>query len=254
MADQLVAPERRSPDGLRLLVVGASSGIGLAVVERGVRAGCRVFGAARTSTPELLDAASYHRCDITDPGACKDLLQRAVTHLGGLDVVIFAAGLSPVAPLATTDDDVWRDILNTNVVGAAMVIRHALEPLTEANGQAIFVSSTMVGRPWPGMVPYSVSRAALEELLRGARVEYPALRISTVTVGPTRTGFERRWNAETASSAIDRWRAEGYLSPSGRSLEPDEVACGLLDLALSPVRIDHIDLLPEVRARQWSDN
>jgi hypothetical protein len=80
-----------------------------------------------------------------------------------------------------------------------------------------------------------------------------------VTHGTSRTGFHTNWEPGVARSAIARWRDEGYLNsdtddPAARSLEPYEVAVALLDLVASPVRIDHVDLLPRVRASQWVDS
>ena len=238
--------------GRRLLVVGASSGIGRTLTERAHALGGRVVAAARSVSPFSAEEIAYRRCDIRCADECERLIEEAVTELGGLDSIVFAAGASPIAPLVTADAATWRNVLDTNVLGAAMIIRYALAALTESGGQGIFLTSTMVGRPCPGMVPYSASRAALEELLRGVRVEHPELRMSTVTVGPTRSGFERNWDVD-AQATIEAWRAEGYLAASGRSLAPLEVADGLIDVMTSPLRIDHIDLLPPVRARQWTD-
>lgn len=243
--------------GCRLLVVGASRGIGRALCRRAADAGARVVGSSRSVPSEpaagSADTIAHIRCDVRNPDACEELVSRTLDLLGGLDALVYVAGVSPLAPVDSADAAVWREVLDTNVVGAALVLRAALDRLSAAAGHALFISSTMVGRPWPGLTPYAASRAALEELLRGVRREHPALRVTTAVIGPTKTGFESSWDPALASDLRARWHAEGCLSPSVTSLHPDEVAGGLLSVLSSRVRIDHLDLLPDVRAPGWVD-
>lgn len=253
------APSCSPLAGRRALVVGASRGIGRAVAEHAWRAGCQVAIAARAGAALDEVAAGLGGdvvaipTDVRDPDDCEAVIDRAVRALGGLDVLVHAAGVSPLAPVADADADTWRAVLETNVMGPALVLRHALGPLTAAGGHALFLSSTMVGRPWPALGPYAASRAALEELLRAVRREHPAVRVTTVVVGPTRTGFEQHWDPALATSMLARWRAEGYLVDGAESLRTDDVAAGVLAIVASPVRTDQVDLLPDVRAPGWVD-
>lgn len=237
----------------RLLVVGASRGIGRALVDQAVAAGARVAAVARRPITGLPEGAVAISADVRDPDDCAALARRAVEAIGGLDSLVYAAGVSPLAEIADADVEVWRAVLETNVVGAALVVRGALPHLLEPGGHAAFLTSTMVGRPWPALAPYAASRAAMVEMVRGLRREHPALRTTTVVVGPTKTGFAEQWDPAVVPEMMQRWRDEGYLVPGGESLRAEEVAGGLVSLFASPVRIDHLDLVPAVRAPGWVD-
>ena len=74
------------------------------------------------------------------------------------------------------------------------------------------LSSESVGSPYPGLVPYAVSKAALEELIRGWRIEHPELRFSRVTVGSTLgTDFTRDFDPELTGTLYAQWVARGVI-------------------------------------------
>jgi len=93
----------------RVVVVGASSGIGEAVAVQAATAGARVVVAARRL--DRLEAvvercgggAAAVACDVRDPASCDDLIARSVEHLGGLDAVIYSTAIDPLARLVDTD-------------------------------------------------------------------------------------------------------------------------------------------------------
>src|SRR5487761_746409 len=84
----------------KLLVVGASSGIGRSVSLGAVRAGAAVVVAEASTGAGLANALV---CDVSDPSQASELADRAAQLLGGLDVVVYAAGSSRLAPLSQTD-------------------------------------------------------------------------------------------------------------------------------------------------------
>lgn len=237
--------------GRRILVVGGSRGIGLALAVTAATAGAAVATAART--PDADAPGHRFRCDVRDPADVERAAGAAVEALGGLDAVVHLAGTTPLSPVLDTTADTWHDVLATNVVGAALTLAAVAPALQESAGRAVFVTSTMVGRPWPGLAPYSASRAALEEVLRGVRQEHPDLQVSTVVVGPASTGSGQGWDPAATEAAMAQWRAAGFLAPDRPSLTPEAVAAGLLHLLASPVRVDHLDLLPDHRAPGWVD-
>lgn len=236
-------------DGRRLLVVGASSGIGRAVGVAAAAEGARVGLAARRrdrledAVAECGGAVSLP-CDVRDAAACHDVVERAREALGGLDSLVYAAGTSPLRPLVDSDADVWRLVLETNLVGAALVTRAALPHLERAGGRAAYLSTIAVGRPWPGLVAYTASKAALEETVRGWRLEHPAITFTTVAVGPTVTGMADDWDPAAATGAFARWQSEGYLT-SPHTMAPDEVAAAAIDVLTAPVRLEHVRLMPD---------
>jgi NAD(P)-dependent dehydrogenase (short-subunit alcohol dehydrogenase family) len=166
-------------------------------------------------------------CDVTDQEQCRHLVGDAVDALGGLDSVIYAAGTSPLARLESTSGRAWHQVLATNVIGAGLVTAAAMEHLRRSQRPvAVLLSSHSVGRPWPGLVPYAASKAALDELALGLRAEEPWLRVVRVVVGPTLTPFADGWDPAVAEPLFEQWAADGYLHHEVQ--EPTEVAARVL--------------------------
>lgn len=240
----------RPLSGRRLLVVGASSGIGRAVAEGAGQAGARVALAARRPGPlreaatRSGSAARAFTADVTDAGSVGGLVRTAAEWLGGLDCVVYAAGRSTLGAVAQTGPQDWATLLATNVTGAALVLAACLPHLQEADRPcAVVLSSHAVERPWPGLVPYAASKAALDALARGLRAEEPWLRVVRVAVGNTATGFADSWDPALAHRSMTRWLEEGYLRH--RVLEPGEVAAAVL-AAVAGDGPDDVEVLGEV--------
>ncbi|MHB1709985.1 MAG: SDR family oxidoreductase [Acidimicrobiales bacterium] len=235
--------------GFRILVVGGSSGIGRGVGLRAAAAGADVAFAARRI--ERLDAAVATAggkslaiaCDVRDHRQCAQVVARAVDHFGGLDAVVYAAGASPLTRTHDATGDLWQTLLETNVVGAALVSGAALPHLKASSGRLLFLGSSSVGRPYPGLVPYTTTKAALHELARGLRAEYPWLRVTTFMVGPTLSEFADSWDPELAGEMFSRWSAEGY--PAGAAMEIEDMADQVLGVLASGARIDEILVMPD---------
>jgi NADP-dependent 3-hydroxy acid dehydrogenase YdfG len=204
-------------DGKRLLVVGASSGIGQAVGEVAAAAGAEVVLAARR-----LDAlqATVARCgrghavriDVREPATIEAGVAEAVDRLGGLDHVVYSAGMSPLAPITRADAEAWREVMETNVIGAALTIR-ATVPHLAGHGIAAFCSSIDVQRTRSGLALYGASKCALNNLIDTARVEHPDIRFLTMLIGPTQpTEFGNRFDPDLAASLFGEWIAQGFMT------------------------------------------
>ncbi len=218
--------------GRRILVVGASSGIGEAFARAAARRGARLLLAARRR--ERLEAlaeelgARARPADVRREEDCRALAVAARAELGGLDALLYATGITPLAPLDRTGAARWREVLETNLLGACLVARAALEVL-EPGGLAAFLSSDSVGRPRHGLVPYSASKAALDEAILGFRREHPGHRFTRITVGPTiGTEIANAYDAELAAELFSAWLAEGFMTE--RMMEVAEVGELLADV------------------------
>ncbi len=209
------------------------------------RDGIDVVAAARRA--ERLDALPVPTvvCDARNADDCERVVASAISELGGLDAVVYAAGVSPLVAVADADADIWHEILETNVVGAALVVRAALPHLTATSGHAVFLSSDSVPRPYPGLVAYAASKAALNTLVAGWRVECPDVAFTRVAVGPTITGFADGWSPDRAAAYFARWEAEAYLSAGQPIMRADEVAAEVLHIVRSPALLEEV----VVRAR-----
>jgi NAD(P)-dependent dehydrogenase (short-subunit alcohol dehydrogenase family) len=126
--------------------------------------------------------------------------------MGGLDVVVYAAGNAPLGRISELGDSDWASLLATNVIGAALVVRHALSALRSSENPTVaLLSSHTVGNPWPSMAAYSSSKAALEEMARGLRAEEPELRVLSIRVGNTLTSFADGWDPARFETALSGW-------------------------------------------------
>ena len=230
-------------DGRRVLVVGASSGIGRGIATALSKAGARVAAAGRRAhvleelCRELGPSHVPVSCDVRSPEACTRAVEQTITGLGGLDGVVYAAGVSRLAPLAHVDSEMWHEVLETNVIGASLICRAALPHLRASQGRAVFPGSSSVGRPFPGLSAYAASKAALDELVRGWRSENPDISFTTVVVGPTGgTGFTALWDADLAAQLFPFWERHGYLSGSA-SMEPDHIGQAVCSVLAAPASV-----------------
>lgn len=242
MASQLAAR--------RVLVVGASSGIGRATALAGVAAGAAVAVAARRAA--LLDelvteaaaaggAAVALACDVREPEQVAAMVASAVEALGGLDGVVYAAGINRLALLCDTDAAIWRDLFDTNVIGAALVARAALPELRARRGRIALLSSDSVAHPFPALGAYAASKAALEVTAASLRQEEPDIDVGCIVVGPTLTGMASDWDPDLSRRMFDRWVQEGRFD-GVTPMEPDVVANRIVDWLAADDPPDDVDL------------
>lgn len=220
--------------GARVLVTGASAGIGRAVAIRAVRQGARVMLAARRRK-ELQEAcaeAGGGECvaaDLAGPAGCERVTEAVRNSFGGLDLVVSCVGVAPLRMMADTSDEHWEQVFTTNVVSTHRLLRCCV-PLLGHTGTFIALSSDSVQRARSGLGAYATSKAALERMIGGWRIEHPWLRFTTVTVGDTfPTDFGNEFDGEILTRVLDEWGARG-LAP-GRFMTPGDVAAALLAVA-----------------------
>jgi NAD(P)-dependent dehydrogenase (short-subunit alcohol dehydrogenase family) len=149
--------------------------------------------------------------ELRDPDQCHALVERAVARVEQLDVMVFAASASALAMTADAGAEVWRAVLDTNVIAPALVTRSLLPHLTPGAFLG-YLSSEIVGQPYHGLAHYSSSKAALEELVRALRVEHPAYRFCCIRVGATSdTDFARDFSPELAAQLHPLWISRAKL-------------------------------------------
>ena len=231
--------------GQRLLIVGASAGIGRAVAEQALAAGAEAVLVGRRA--DRLDdvvaaAGSGHPvvADLSEPEDCARIAAEAATALGTIDAVIVCSGVGGLARLEDTSQDAWRSVFDVNVIGPSLVVAAAL-PHLAPNAFVGFLSSESVGRPRTGLVSYSASKAALEECVRGWREEHPELRFCTVCVGATEgTEFARDFDLALASELFPAWISHGHMAST--LMQPADVASAIVDVVANALAHPGIDL------------
>jgi len=153
-------------------------------------------------------------CDVGLADVCAQAVETAAVALGGLDAVVYATGTTGLTPLDTTGPEEWNLIFTTNVVGAAMVTRAALPHLRAegSDGRAVFLSSDSAVKPYPGLVAYGASKAALGAFCLGLASEFGDLRVTEVMVGPTvDTEVGDHFDPDAFAAWFTRWCDEGFV-------------------------------------------
>ncbi|CAM3895223.1 SDR family oxidoreductase [Mycobacterium frederiksbergense] len=240
--------------GLRVLIVGASSGIGHAVAIRAAERGAKVAVAARRT--DLLEALAEQtggtafELDVEDPAAITRVVAAAAETLGGFDAVVFTSTVAPMAHIEDTDIATWIHAFNVNTLGANSVLRAVRPHLSDA-GVVLITSSHDVGRPRAGVAAYNASKAALNEILHSWRSEHPELAIVRVGIGPTEdTEILRGADRELLSLLFKSWTKHGQLPEQMSAL--NDVANTLVSLVgtayLNPSVVPEVvQLAPRVR-------
>ncbi|MCA9512403.1 MAG: SDR family oxidoreductase [Myxococcota bacterium] len=234
----------------RVLVVGASAGIGRASALAAASEGARVAFAGRRrdrlddGVAQAGPGAVGLVCDVCDEASCIDVVARAADALGGLDALVYAPGMGIFKPLADTTAEDWRRALDTNLVGAAVVARAAMPHLERARGRAVFLSSISIddAPPRPHYTPYIVAKLGLEGLVRGLQGEHRDVAFTSIAIGDTLSEFGRGLDPATIGPLVQRWVAEGYMY--GRVMEPEAVAEQVVNVLASRETVRRLAITP----------
>jgi NAD(P)-dependent dehydrogenase (short-subunit alcohol dehydrogenase family) len=241
--------------GRRILVVGASSGVGRAVAEVAARAGAKVALLARRR--ERLDAAAAAlrnegrdavalACDVTDEANCRSAVAAATERLGGLDGLVYASGLSPLCLLAEAGQADWRSVLDVNLIGASLVTTAALDALRASRGRAVYVGSYSERQTLPGIGLYSVSKQALSALIEAWRMEHPEVDFTKVVLGNTTgTEFAQGWGRERTLAITKLWIDRG-LFPAPKMMPLANAAEAICAVLAVRGHVDEIGVMPRL--------
>ncbi len=179
---------------MRALVTGGTGRIGSAVAER-----------LRSERWSVL-AAGRADGDLAEAGAAQSLVARAVEELGGLDLLVNAAGQGfapkPVGDVTEAD---WDAALGATAKGSFFVTQAAASHLRESRGLVVMIEDAAAYQPWPSFAPHSAAKAAQAMLTRVfARALAPEVRVCGIAPGPVavEAGQEERRAAETLLGRI----------------------------------------------------
>jgi NAD(P)-dependent dehydrogenase (short-subunit alcohol dehydrogenase family) len=242
--------------GRRVLVVGASAGIGRVIGQRLCAAGAHVAFAARRgeickqAAAESDGVAVGLACDVTDEAQCAQLIEDTVAGLGGLDDVVYSTGAISIVALADADADWWRRTFETNVMGASLITRAALPHLTQSTGSVVYLSSvSSIGAVWPGIGVYTATKAALNRMVETWRSEHPEVGFTRIFVGPTDdagTGTEFDMGAV---EHMARWPGLGVQS--GAMCTPASISEAVELVLGSSSRVWDVTVVPKDPPLPW---
>ena len=234
---------RRNLTGLRVLITGASQGIGRALCIVAAKKGCKVLAAAR-SQPLLDELAAEIRAaggtvatvvaDVTKPEDRTSMVTAAQEHFGGLDVLVNNAGIGATGHFMDSDPEILRSIFETNFFGLTETTRVFLPLLKQGITPAIVNISSVVGkRALPARSLYSSSKFAVAGFSESIRAELAKDGIDVLVVSPglTQTNFSKNMLEQKARMPMDHMR--GMTSEQVAEATLKAIAKGTLDTTLT---------------------
>ncbi|MFL6214068.1 MAG: glucose 1-dehydrogenase [Blastocatellia bacterium] len=220
--------------GQRVIVTGASSGIGRATATRYLNAGASValIGRREDALREAAgDVAINDRkaiaiaADLADERQSEAAFAQAVEQLGGLDVLVNAAGILKSGNIEATTLQLWDEMMNINLRSVFQLMQLAVPHLEASRGNIINVSSVTGLRSFPGVLAYCVSKAGVDQLTRCAALELApkGVRVNAVNPGVVVTGLHRSggMNTEAYAAFLEHSKT---THPLGRVGDANEVA------------------------------
>lgn len=224
--------------GLRAVVTGGGSGIGLATVRLLAAHGAAV--AALDLEPGSACEPVGHvraplgiRADVTDDNAVHAAIEEVVGRFGGLDILINNAGVAAQGTVETNPYDEWHRVFDVNVIGIVRVTRAALPHLRRSDCAAIVnTCSVLATVGLPERVLYGATKGAVYALTLAMAADHLAegIRVNCVSPGTVDTPWVGRLleNAEDPAAASAALRAR---QPLGRLVSAEEVAAAIVYLA-----------------------
>jgi NAD(P)-dependent dehydrogenase (short-subunit alcohol dehydrogenase family) len=188
--------------GASALVTGAGRGIGRAIAIGLGGGGASVTLVSRTrgdleETARAVQAAGgraiVHAGDVRRRADCDAAVETAVSRHGGLQILVNNAGIGSHVPVAETGDDLWNDVMETNVGAAFRLTRAALPHLTQRGGHVFMISSLAGQNAIAGMAAYCASKAALDHFAACLMLEvrHQGVKVTTIAPGSVDTSFGR---------------------------------------------------------------
>jgi NADP-dependent 3-hydroxy acid dehydrogenase YdfG len=214
------------------LITGASSGIGAATARHAAQAGFRLVLAARSvdRLQALADElggeerALAVRCDVAEFDQQEALVRTALERFGRLDVAFANAGFGAARGFLEDTPEHWREMVLTNVLGAAYTVRATLPALKECNGHILLTGSVAGRRAVPGSL-YSSTKWAITGMGESLRqdVDGTGVRVTVIEPGMVDTPF--------------------FDNPGEGRLEADDIARAVLFAVEQPPHVDVNEIL-----------
>ncbi|MFI7300728.1 SDR family NAD(P)-dependent oxidoreductase [Streptomyces sp. NPDC050121] len=218
--------------GLKAVVTGGASGIGLAtsrmLAEHG--ATVAVLDLDPSGAPEPLLAI---KADLGDDASVSSAVAEAAERLGGLDILVNNAGIGAIGTVEDNPDEEWHRVLDVNVIGTVRITRAAL-PYLRRSSHAAVVNLCSIGATagLPQRALYCASKGAVLSLTLAMAADHvrEGIRVNCVNPGTADTPWVGRLLDAADDPAAER-AALNARQPMGRLVTPDEVAAAIVYLA-----------------------
>ena len=215
----------------KIVISGASKGIGRATAEKFVARGERVFNLSRS--PSRVTGVIDIAIDLSLDVASTDIVEKLVPQLEGrVDVLIHNAAKLVNDTLQSTESAALADILNINVI-APQRLNQTLMPLMSAGGAILSIGSTLSEKAVANSFSYVTSKHAMVGMMRASCQDLTSTGIHTACICPGFTDTEMlRAHVGGSEEVLE---AIGGLSTFGRLIDPSEIAETILFCAENPV-------------------
>lgn len=250
-----------SPRGPRIAAVtGASAGIGRAIaVGLGALGWTVAVGARRVDrleeTADAVRAAGgtpiVHALDVTDADSVEGFFGAVEAQAGPVDVLVNNAGLGYLGAIAETTAERMKAAVDTNLLGVLLCTRRATAAMLAAggDGDVVFISSDSIQKPYPHMLVYGATKAAVEYLATGLDVELggTGIRISTIRLGPTVSEFNTSWPDEDMIAFMNAYERLG-IKEDFNYIPAEHVAGAVVAAVTAPkgTKVSLLSVRPEV--------
>lgn len=212
-----------------VVVTGASSGIGLALVKEFSCRGAKIVMCAR-SEDKLREIAGdveksggevvYAAVDVANEADCRNFIIKGVEKFGGIDILICNAGISMRALFDDVDLEVLKKLMDVNFWGTVYCVKYALPFIQKSKGTIVGISSVAGIHGLPGRTGYSASKYAMHGFLETIRIENLKKGVHVMIAAPGFTASNVRFSALTA----DGTQQGGTPRNEGKMMTAEEVA------------------------------
>jgi len=217
-------------DGKIAIVTGGASGMGLITARTFAEAGAKVvLGDVADATAAAAELGGHYvETDVRDPKAVEALVAKTVERHGRVDVFFNNAGIEFHGPLAATDPEDHRRMVDINLNGVFYCLQSAIRAMLDnagpARGSIINTASVAGLVGCPGLSTYNATKGAVVLLTRNAALEYAAfgIRVNAVCPGIIRTPMAEKISTELGPDYLEAVGRKAH--PLGRLGEPEEVA------------------------------
>lgn len=222
--------------GKVVLITGAGRGLGAATASMLAQRGAHVVVAdidqdsAQRVVATLPNARGLAlTCDVTQPDSVTEAVSRTTDEFGGIDVVIANAGImGRGATMRALGPGEVGQVMSVNVAGVVNTVSAAMESVISRRGQIVLISSVFAFLNGAGVIPYAMSKAAVEQLGRGLNVELARHGASTMTAyfslidtDMIRSGLDADPHAQALMGAMPEF--------VGKRIAPEAAATAIVD-------------------------
>jgi NAD(P)-dependent dehydrogenase (short-subunit alcohol dehydrogenase family) len=228
-------PETLPFTGRVALITGATSGIGRAAAREFARQGARVslVGRRADRLQQVADAIHLEspaevfllEVDVAGETGAARIVDETIARFGALDVLVNAAGILVPGSLENTSLEAWDETMNVNLRAIFHLMKLAAPHLIPRRGNIVNVSSVTGLRSFPGVLAYSVSKAALDQLTRCAALELAPKGVRVNAVNPGVVVTEAHVSGGMAKENYQKFLEHSQTThPLGRVAQPEEIA------------------------------